>query len=118
MLEFQPIFQTLFTLMGVVAFLAIGYVAFRSRLPNETIKIQNDNIAALIESDRLKTVQIKELNAKVTVLEARNSIIETLPLKDINDTQKKILGLLEIQNKILTEISSHSNNSIFNVGKQ
>lgn len=116
---FPPMFQVILTLMGIISFIAIAYIGFRSRLPNETIKVQNESIIALQKAHDINNEQIKELQGKVSALEAENNLLKTLPLQELADTNKKVLDLLVTQNKILNSIHDLSvGGSTINVGKQ
>ena len=105
MIDFVPIGQTILTILGIAGVVGIFFVAFKSRLPQETIKLQDENIHALQEAHKTNSAQIKILESKVTKLEAENNILKDLPLQQIADTQEKVLGLLTTQNRILENMS-------------
>lgn len=108
MVDFTPSAQTVFSVMGIISFVAIAYIGFRSRLPNETIQVQNQSIKALQDAHNINNSQIQELRDKVTTLEAENNLLKTIPLASLADTNSKMLTLLITQNKILTSISVSS----------
>jgi len=116
MIDFVPAVQTILTVLGIAGVVGIFFVAFRSRLPQETIKLQDENIHALQEAHKTNSAQIKTLEDKVTKLEAENNLLKDLPLQQIADTQEKVLDLLKTQNRILESMSLASPTQV-NVSK-
>ena len=100
------------TILGAAETSAVFFVALRSRIPSETVRIQAESIAALQESHKINSNQIKELNDKVLKLEAENALLREIPLGNIETTQQKILQLLKTQNEILTNISTMGDSTV------
>lgn len=82
------------TIIGTAGALAVIYVTVRSKLPQQTIQIQNDAIKALEKQNELLKEQIDELSNIVTKLNARVEVIETLPLERIDKNLDRLADAL------------------------
>lgn len=94
------------TVAAAGGILALLFVTIRSKLPQETIKVQNDAISALerqntmlkeeiVKAAEERTMQIDRLTEVVKGLQSRVEILETIPLATMADTMKQIAGYLE-----------------------
>lgn len=75
--------------------LAALLVSMRSKLPQETIKVQNEAIAALERQNRALKDSVVELTAILTKLQTRVELLETLPLQNIDKSLTALLVSVE-----------------------
>lgn len=102
-------------LVGGLAIIGTVFAAvagLRTKLPQATINIQNDAIAALERQNGILKDNLAEIQKLVVELKARVEIIETLPLKNIATSLEEIKQIGHTNQALVQALAGGSNTTI------
>lgn len=94
-------------IFGIVAVVASAFVVFKSNAAKATIEMQNENIKALFDKQRIQEQEIQELREQNLNLQAQLDVFKSVPLTQIAATQEETHSIITQGAKLIQTLADN-----------